>query len=93
MSLFTNEDNLLTEEIESWKSFADSLNSQGYKELFNKMLNDCHQYAAAINVKGEPFPTEPFIMASLLSQHKMIGCLKDQVSEVTKGPIKQNLNQ
>jgi hypothetical protein len=28
MSLFQNEDNLLTEEIESWKGFADSLNSR-----------------------------------------------------------------
>jgi hypothetical protein len=91
MNLFPNEDNLLT--IESWKGFADSLNSQEYKELFNKMLNDCYKYATAINTKGEPFPTEPLIMASLLSQHKMIEWLKDQVSEVTKGPIKKNLNQ
>ncbi|HET7344584.1 MAG TPA: hypothetical protein VFJ05_01765 [Nitrososphaeraceae archaeon] len=67
MSIFPNEDNLLTKEIESWKGFADSLNSQGYKELFNKMLNDCYQYAAAINTKIRPFPTEPLIMAVLLS--------------------------
>jgi hypothetical protein len=72
-----NEDNLLTKDTESWKGFADSLNSQEYKELFNKMLNDCHQYAVAINVKGEPFPTETLIMASLLSQHKMIKWLKE----------------
>jgi hypothetical protein len=39
MSLFPNQD-VLTKEIESWKGFADSLNSQEYKELFNKMLND-----------------------------------------------------
>ena len=80
MSLFPNEDNLLTKEIQSWKGFADSLNSQEYKELFNKMLNDCHKYAAAINAKGkEPFPTEPLIMALLLSQHKMIDWLTDQI--------------
>jgi hypothetical protein len=71
MSLFQNED-IITKEIESWKGFADSLNSQEYKELFNKMLNDCHKYAAAINTKIQPFPTEPLIMALLLSQHKMI---------------------
>jgi hypothetical protein len=72
MSLFPNEDNLLTKEIESWKGFADSLNSQEYKELFNKMLNDCYKYAKAINAKEkEPFPntTESLIMALLLSQH------------------------
>jgi hypothetical protein len=31
-------------------------------------------------------------MALLLSQNKLIGWLKDQVSQVTKGPIKKNLN-
>lgn len=60
------EENILTKEIESWKDFADSLNSQEYKELFNKMLNDCYKYAVAINAKErEPFPntTESLIMA------------------------------
>jgi hypothetical protein len=60
------EENILTKEIESWKDFADSLNSQEYKELFNKMLNDCYKYAKAINAKEkEPFPntTESLIMA------------------------------
>jgi hypothetical protein len=60
-------------------------------ERQNKMLDDCHKYAAAINTKIQPFPTEPLIMSLLLSQHKMIDWLKDQVSQVTKGPIKKNL--
>lgn len=80
MSLFPNEDTL-TKEIESWKGFADSLQSQEYKELFNKMLNDCYKYAIAINAKGEPFPAEPLLMSLLLSQHKMIEWLTDQVSD------------
>ena len=80
MSLFPNEDNLLTKEIESWKGFADSLNSQEYKELFNKMLDDCYKYAEAINTKIQPFSTEPLIIALLLSQYKTIEWLKDQVS-------------
>jgi hypothetical protein len=37
MSLFQNKENVLTKGIESWRGFADSLNSQEYKELFNKM--------------------------------------------------------
>jgi hypothetical protein len=78
MSLFPNE-NILTKEIESWKGFADSLNSQEYKELFNKMLNNCYRYATAINTKIQPFPTEPLIMALLSSQHKMIDWLTDQI--------------
>ena len=93
MSLFPNQDNLLTKEFQSWKGFADSLNLQEYKELFNKMLNDCHKYAAAIDAKGkEPFPTEPLVMVLILSQNKMIGWLKDQISQITKDPIKKSLN-
>jgi hypothetical protein len=56
MSLFPNEDILTKEEIESWKSFVDSLSSKEDRDLFNNMINDCYNYAAAINAKGEPFP-------------------------------------
>ncbi len=55
MSLFPKED-ILTKEIESWRSFVDSISSKGDRELFEKMLNDCYNYAAAINAKDEPFP-------------------------------------
>jgi hypothetical protein len=46
MSLFPNED-ILTKEIESWKSFGDSLYSKEDRELFENMLNDCYKYATA----------------------------------------------
>jgi hypothetical protein len=45
------------------------------------MLNYCYNYAAAINAKGEPFPSEPLIMGLLLSQHKMIEWLTVQISK------------
>ena len=80
MSLFPNED-ILTKEIESWKSFGDSLSSKEDRELFEKMLNDCYNYAAAINAKGEPFPAEPLMMALLNYQHKMIDWLTKQISK------------
>jgi hypothetical protein len=80
MSLFPNED-ILTKEIESWKDFGDSLSSKEDRDVFNNMLNDCYNYAAAINAKGQPFPTEPLIMALLLSQHKMIDWLTKQISK------------
>jgi hypothetical protein len=70
LSLFPNKD-ILTKEIESWKGFADSLHADN-RELFMNMLNDCYKYATAINAKGQPFPSEPLIMALLISQHKMI---------------------
>ena len=89
MSLFPNED-ILTKEIESWKSFGDSLSSKEDRELFEKMLNDCYKYAAAINAKGQPFPTEPLIMALLLSQHKMIDWLTKQISKYEL-PVNNNV--
>ena len=81
MSLFPNED-ILTKEIESWKSFVVSLSSSEDRDLFSDMLNDCYKYAAAINAKGQPFPAEPLIMALLLlSQHKMIDWLTKQIPQ------------
>jgi hypothetical protein len=78
MSLFPAE-YILTKEIESWKSFANNLNSEEYKEIFNKMLSDCYKYANAINTKEEPFPTDSLLMSLLLSQQKMIDRLSAQV--------------
>ena len=80
MSLFPKED-ILTKQIESWKSFVVSLSSSEDRELFEKMLNDCYKYAAAINAKGEPFPAEPLLMTLLLSQHKMIDWLTESISK------------
>jgi hypothetical protein len=72
---------ILTKEIELWKSFVVSLSSTEDRELFEKMLNDCYKYSAAINAKGKPFPAEQLIMTLLLSQHKMIDWLTKQISK------------
>jgi hypothetical protein len=80
MSLFPAED-ILTKEIESWRSFAASLNSEEYRVVFNKMLSDCYKYANAINAKGEPFLTDSLLLSLLLSQQKMINWLSTQVSD------------
>jgi hypothetical protein len=80
MSLFPNED-ILTKEIESWKSFGGRLSSKEDRDLFCDMINDCCKYAAAINAKGQPFPSEPLIMTLLLSQHKMIDWITKQISK------------
>ena len=79
MSLFPTED-ILTKEIESWRSFAASLKSEEYREIFNKMLSDCYKYASAINTKGEPFPTDSLLMSLLLSQQKMTDWLYAQAT-------------
>jgi hypothetical protein len=83
MSLLQNQENVLTEEIESWKGFADSLDSDKEKELFKKMLNDYCNYAGiVVNAKGKYFPSEPLIIALILSQQKkMINWLMQKVSQ------------
>ena len=43
---------------------------------------NCYKYAAAINAKRQPFPSEPLIMELLLlSQYKMIDWLTKQISK------------
>jgi hypothetical protein len=81
-SLFSNK-GILTVDIDSWKSFANSLDSDREKELFKKMLNDYCNYAGIIvNAKGKYFPSEPLVIALILSQHeKMINWLIEKVSE------------
>ena len=81
LSLFPN-NHILTKEIESWKCFADGLSSKEDSKLFRTSLNDCYIYAsAAINAKGQPFSSEPLIMALLFIQHKMIDWLTKQISK------------
>ena len=71
LSLFPNED-ILTQEIESWKGFADSLPDED-RDTFMKLLNDCYKFSKAINAKGRPFPTEPLIMARILISNILQG--------------------
>ena len=80
MSLFPKE-NISTREIESWRGFADSVKSEEDKKLFLEMLQKSQKYATAINTKGEPFSTEPLIMAILLEQHKIIDWLQKRISK------------
>jgi hypothetical protein len=54
MSLFPNE-NILTKEIESWRVFADSLESEEDKKLFLEMLEKCQKYSLAKMLKENRF--------------------------------------
>ena len=74
MSLFPDKD-VLTREIEAWRGFIEKLPPED-KATMTKLLNDCYKYAIVINSHDHPFPTEPIIMALLLSQQKMINHLK-----------------
>jgi hypothetical protein len=73
MILFLNKD-ILTQEIQSWQGFAETLRSEDRK-VFSQMLNDCYQLDEAINTKGEYFSTESLLMGLVFIQHKIINWL------------------
>jgi len=73
MTLFPNED-ILAQEIESWKGFADCLREED-RVLFLQMLDECYQYINSINSKGEYFSTEYVLMSLVFVQHKIINWL------------------
>jgi len=68
MSLFPEED-VLTKEIEMWRTFIDKLPSDDDRKTLAKLLDDCYKYSVAINnhAKMHPFPSESLIMSLLLS--------------------------
>jgi len=63
-------DDIITKEIESWKSYADCLRKQD-RELFYKMLNSCYKYSSAITTKGKEYSTTSVLM-SILLEHKYL---------------------
>jgi hypothetical protein len=82
LTLFPQEDVLL-QEIESWKGFAESLPEQD-KEPFLKMFQAIQKYSRAINSNSQPFPYQPLLMALLLEQHKLIIWLTENYNRTTK---------
>jgi hypothetical protein len=77
LSLFPNEENVLTREIESWKGFEYALREEN-RLLFNKMLSECEEnkdYVRAASSKGQSFAAESLFLALILQQQKMISQL------------------
>jgi hypothetical protein len=70
MSLFPDKD-ILPREIESWKGYAQALRMDD-RQLFQRMLERCYRYAAAVNAKPEALSTEALLMSILLEQEKEI---------------------
>ena len=67
-------DDILTKEIESWKSYVDCLRKQD-KELFYEMLNrcyKCYKYSSAITAKGTEYSTTSILMSILLEYNKYL---------------------
>lgn len=73
MSIFPQDD-LLAKEIQSWKSFGDSLRLED-RIVFNKMIQQSYKHIRAINAKGESYTTESLMLSLILIQHQMIDFL------------------
>jgi hypothetical protein len=77
----TLSDSEITEELDSWRRFADALRAED-RALFNEMLRLCHEYFPAIQARDSPFPTEALFMSLLLIQHKMVVWLAKEVERM-----------
>ena len=65
---------ILAQEIETWKGFADTLRGED-RSLFLQMLEQCYRYERAINSKGEYYSAESLLMVLVFLQHKIINIL------------------
>ena len=73
MNLFSNKD-ILTSEVEMWKSFAHELTSKEDREAFRTLLSDYCGYVDLVVANGDKasFPSEPLVTALIISQQKKI---------------------
>jgi len=70
---------LLDEEIESWKGFPWALRSEDLK-LWNAMIKEARDdFGEAVERSGKTFATDPFFMALLLLQQRLIGRLQGEL--------------
>jgi hypothetical protein len=75
------DDNILANEIQSWKGFEYALR-QPNATLFNKMLTEClenEEYAAAFKTKGSQDSAESLLITLMFQQQKMISKLIQQI--------------
>jgi hypothetical protein len=80
------ENNILSEEMESWKGFEYALRRQ-HAEPFAKMLKEClgnEEYAAASKIQGPQRSTESLFIALIFQQQKMISKLMKQIESEQK---------
>jgi hypothetical protein len=69
----------LEEEIESWKGFPWALRKEDL-ELWNAMIKEVREeFSDAVEQSGKDFTTDPFFMALLLVQQKIIKRLQAEL--------------
>ena len=76
------EQSLLDEEIESWKGFPWALRKDDL-ELWNTMIKEVRDdFGEAVEKSGKTLTTDPFFMALLLAQHRMIRRLVQELKKI-----------
>ena len=69
----------LDEEIESWKGFPWALRKDDL-ELWHAMIKEVRDnFREAVEKSGKTFTTDPFFMAFLLAQQRMISRLRGEL--------------
>jgi hypothetical protein len=75
----TEQTSQLDEEVESWKGFPWALRKEDL-ELWNAMVNEVRdRFGEAVEKSGKTFTTDPFFMALLLAQQRMIRRLQNEL--------------
>ena len=73
---------LLDEEIESWKGFPWALRKEDL-ELWNAMIKEVREdFGEAVEKSGKNLTTDPFFMALLLAQHRIIKRLVQELRRI-----------
>lgn len=75
----TEQTSQLDEEIESWKGFPWALRKED-RERWDAMIKEIRvDFGEAVEKSGKTFTTDPFFMALLLAQQRMIRRLEDEL--------------
>lgn len=61
------------------------------KKIYEEMIEAAKQYADAVQHSGRTFTTEPFFMALILVQHRMIEELQKEIQNIRQ-PDQQTLH-
>jgi len=75
----TEQQSQLEEEIESWKGFPWALRREA-KELWDAMIREIREnFGEAVEKSGKVFATDPFFMAVLFAQQRIINRLQGEL--------------
>jgi hypothetical protein len=84
-TVMTEQTSQLDEEIESWRGFPWALRKEDLV-LWNAMINEVRgDFGEAVEKSGKTFTTDPFFMALLLAQQRLIKRLREELAALGAG--------